>query len=101
VLLAARKSVIAECDIGSDEHIIPHAQSVPKLYAILDRHAIANDNIVLNETMRADVAFGTDPRAWEYHDKLPQSATVTNLDGLHIRQRVDVRLVGCIHTTAL
>ena len=59
MLLTSRHFVICKSDIRTNENIITYPQSIPKLNAVLDSHAVADDYIVLYKTMRANIAVGT------------------------------------------
>ncbi len=97
VLLAAWKGVVGEGDIGADEDVILDAQAIPKLHARFHRDAVADDHVVLNEDVGANVAVGADASVAEDYDELPDAGVGTNL----------IRLdVGCLmklffHTTPL
>ena len=79
ILLAARKRVIGEGDIGADEDVVLDAQAIPKLHAGFHRDAVADDYVILYEDVGADVAVGPDAGVAEDYDELPDAGFGTDL----------------------
>src|SRR6185369_4099833 len=59
MLLAAWKRIVGERSVRPDEHIIFDIDAVPELHSALDRHPIAEDDIILNKSVVADVTFAS------------------------------------------
>ena len=81
-LLAAWEAVIGERGVGTNEHVVADAQSIPQLHPALDRDAVTNDYVVLDQAVRADVAVTANPGAGQDDDKLPDAGAGT--DGLRL-----------------
>jgi hypothetical protein len=62
-LFAFREQIICESYVRANKDIVPDPQTVPKLDATLYRYAIAQDNVILDEDMIADVAVFADDSA--------------------------------------
>ena len=60
--LASRILIIGESRIGTNEHIVTDAESVPELYATLDGRTISHDDIIFNKDMVADITISPDAR---------------------------------------
>jgi hypothetical protein len=73
VVFAAGKFVVREGDIGADKNIVSDSKTIPKLNATLDRDPIADDHVVFNQNVRADIAGGADLCARKNDDILPDS----------------------------
>lgn len=78
-------AVIAECRIGTNEDIIFYAHPIPDLNPTFYCNIVANDNIILNKAVRADITVPADPRTWEHNAVLPNASTITNILRLHVR----------------
>jgi hypothetical protein len=74
ILFAARKLVVGKRDVGANKHIITHTQTVAQLHAASDRNAVADDDVVLNQAVRAYVAVLANPGAGQDGDKLPDAS---------------------------
>ena len=81
-LPAAREAVIGERGVGTNEHVVADAQSIPQLHPALDRDAVTNDYVALDQAVRADVAVTADPGAGQDDDELPDAGAGT--DGLRL-----------------
>ena len=82
LLLATREAIIGERGIWPNEYIVAHPQTIPQLHPTFHRDAVANDHVVLDQAVRADVAVATDPGARQDDDKLPDAGAGT--DGLRL-----------------
>jgi hypothetical protein len=63
--------VIGEGDIGADKDIVSESNTIPKLHSALDGHPVANDYIIFNKTMGADITISTNLSTFKYNTKLP------------------------------
>ena len=79
-----RMFVISKDDIGTNKHIVTHTHTIPQLHAALDGAAVANDDVILNQAMRADVAVSADLGTGQYNDRLRDARTCTDLAGLNV-----------------
>ena len=84
LLTAAGKPIVGERGVGADKHIIAHTQTVPQLHTALDGNAVAQNDVVLNQAVRADVAVLPDLGAGQCDDKLPKARARTDGSGLNI-----------------
>lgn len=91
VLFAPRIGVVGKSNVGADEDIVLYAQTVPEQSSRLYRNSIADDDIVLNEHVRANIAIGTDAGVREDDYELPDARIRTNVQGLYISHGVDLR----------
>lgn len=89
--LGAREFVVGERDVRADEDIVLDAQAIPELHPALDRGAVADDHIVFDENLRADVAVTADPGPGQDDDELPEGAARADPGGVHIRSGVNFR----------
>lgn len=83
-------TIVRERHVGSNEHIVFDAQAVPHLNPALDRHAIADNGLALDEAMRANVAVCTDLGAGKNHHELPNAGSVAG-GRLAVGQGVNLR----------
>jgi hypothetical protein len=72
-VLAARIPVVGKRHIRTHEHIILQPQPIPHLHARLNRHPVADDHVILDQDMRADVAVGADAGVGKDDDELPNA----------------------------
>ena len=84
LLTTARKSVIGERSIRTDEYIVTYAQAIPQLHTAFYSDAVANNNIVLNQTVRANIAVLPNLCTGQNNDKLPDAGVRPNFSGLNI-----------------
>lgn len=84
VHLATRKLIVGKGDIKANKHIIAGAYAIPQLHAAFDGNAVAKDNVVLDQAVRADVAVLPDLCAWQDHNKLPKARARTYRGGLNV-----------------
>nr|WP_231833875.1 hypothetical protein [Thermosynechococcus vestitus] len=75
----ARKFVIGKRHVWTNEHIILHAQAVPKLNTVFDGDAVTNNHIILNKNMGANITVAPNPSFRQDHNELPDCGTFTNL----------------------
>lgn len=90
MMSAAGKFIIAERYVWPDEYIVADAKSVPELDSALHGHTIANDDIVFDEAVRADIAVGSDFRAFQYDDVLPNARSFTDRRRLHFGKMMNL-----------
>ena len=81
--------VVGKRDVGADKHIVTNAQAVPQLHAALDIDAVANNYVVLDQAMRADIAVFSDRGAGQNDDKLPDARGCADGGGLGVCQRMN------------
>lgn len=91
-------TVVGECHIGPNEHVIFDGQPVPHLNAAFDRDAIADDGLALDEAMGADIAVFSDFRAAKDDNKLPNSGAFAG-SCLAVGQGVNLRRHRDDHST--
>jgi hypothetical protein len=48
--------VVGEGGVRTNENVVAYPQAIPQLHPALDSNAITDDNVVLDQTMRANVA---------------------------------------------
>ena len=89
--MAAGKPVIGKRGVGTDEYIVANAQTIPQLHAALDGDAVTNDDVILDKTVRTNIAVLTDLGAGQHDDELPDTRARTNGGGLDVRQSVNKR----------
>lgn len=92
VLFATVEFVVGEGHIRPDKYMVTHPQGGPQLHAALDRHAVADDHIVLDQSAGAYIAVLPNLGARQQDDELPDSRAGANGSGLNIRQGVDIGL---------
>lgn len=80
----AGKGVIRESGVGADEDVIPDAQAVPELHAVLDGDPIAHHHVILDEAVGADVAIPADAGGRENDDILPDTGSLPDMGRLDI-----------------
>ncbi len=56
---------MGEGGVGADEYIVFDARSIPQLNAVLDGDAVANDHVVFDEHLLADIAVAADRGAFK------------------------------------
>ena len=81
--------VVAQGDIWANEYIVANSQTIPQLNSTLDRHIVANDNIILDESVGADIAVTPNLCILQHNGELPDSRSIANLIGLNVRQWMD------------
>lgn len=91
MVFAARKGIVGEGHIGTDENIVFNAQPVPQLNTRLNRNPVANDDIVFDKHMCADVAIGTNAGTGQDDNELPNAGVGADVGGLDIGERVQGR----------
>jgi hypothetical protein len=94
ILFAARKKIVSEGHVGTDENIVFNAQSIPELHPRFHCDAITHDDIIFDENMGADVAVGSDAGIAEDDDKLPYSCVTSYVYCLHVGQRAYLKCHG-------
>ena len=90
-------AVVAKCRVRTNENIIFYAHSIPNLNAALYCYIIANDNIVFNKAVRADIAVLADLCTRQHNAVLPNASSLANILRLHIRQW----MYKCAHSSPL
>ena len=78
VLLAARKRIVRECCVGPDENVVFDVDSVPELNAAFDRYPIADDDIVFDKGVVADITFRTNVRTRQDMGKCPNAGIISD-----------------------
>ena len=76
-------------NVRADKDIVLDAQAVPQLNTTLDGDAVSDDDIVLNQAVRIDIAVGPDTRTCQHDTVLPYRRASPKPLGLHIRARVN------------
>ena len=89
-MLAARVPVIDKRHIRPHKHIVLQPQPIPHLHAKLHRHPVADDHVILDQNVRADIALRANPRAWQDDHKLPDASVGSDVGGLAVSQRMNV-----------
>jgi hypothetical protein len=84
--------VIGKRDVGADKNIIANAQSVPQLHAALDGDPVTENHIVLNQTVRANIAVLSDPGTSQDDHKLPDASSCADSGGLNVCKSMYKRL---------
>ena len=78
-LKAARKSVVCKRSVRANKYVVTDPQTVPQLHATLDGDAITNNDVVLDQAMRADVAVLAYHGVWQHDYKLPDARAGADL----------------------
>jgi hypothetical protein len=91
MLLAAWPQVMGKESTGSDKDIVFHGDSIPKVNAALQGHPVAQNDLILDENVVADVAVFSDPGAWQYVGKGPD-ARARAYDSSRINERLWMNL---------
>lgn len=87
-MLAARENVVGKGYIRADENVVFDSNPVPQLYAGFDRDTVTYDDIVFDQTMRADIAVGADLSAGKHDGELPDAGVEANVRGLGVGEGV-------------
>lgn len=82
--------VVGEGGVRPDKDIVLDSQTIPKIDAIFQRYAVADDDIIFDEALRADVAVVANPGARQHDDELPDARAIADPVGLNVGERVDV-----------
>ena len=80
----ARVEVVSKRYIWTDKDAVLERDSVPKLDTTFDRHTVTDDDLVLDEAVRADVSVATNYGSWQDHHVLPDPGSLANLFRLNI-----------------
>lgn len=78
-------SVIAKYRIRPDEDIVLNHGTVIEFYPVLDGAVIADDHVVLDEDMRADIAVCSYDGFRQYHTELPNVGVFADVLRLNVR----------------
>jgi hypothetical protein len=92
-LFAAGKPVVGERHIRSDENVVAYTQSIPKLHTAFHGDAVAYDNIVFDEAMRANITVAANLGAGQHGNKLPYARPRADVRGLNVGQRMNKGLI--------
>jgi hypothetical protein len=76
-LFAFREEIVCKSRVWANEDIAAHAQAVPELDAILHRHSISKDDIVLDENVIGNVAIFAYDCAWHHVREGPNLGSVS------------------------
>ena len=81
--LATRKPIVGEDCVGTDEHSIAEAHPIPNSDPILNHNLIADNYLILNVTVFADVALAANSRSSHYVRKGPDAGALSDPTGIH------------------
>nr|WP_233468066.1 hypothetical protein [Hydrogenophilus thermoluteolus] len=84
VHFGAGKFVIGKGHVWANEHIILHAQTIPKLNTIFDGDAVTNNHVILNKYMGANITIVPNLGSRQDHNELPDRGAFTDLCRQHI-----------------
>ena len=93
VHLAARKPVVGEGGVRTDEHVVLERDPIPELHAAFDRDAVMHHHVVLDKDVVADVAVPADAGALENVRESPNAGARPYLDALADGIGVDERFL--------
>lgn len=84
ILLTAREGIVGEVNVEADEDVVFDAKAVPELNAGLHRHTVSDDDVILDEYVRADIAVGTNAGVGEDDYELPDTGVKPDMVGLYV-----------------
>src|ERR1035437_63538 len=88
--------IVREGGVRSDENVILQRDSVPKLNAALDGHTISDHHVVLNKSVIADIAIGSDSGSWENMRKCPNTRAFADSRTFHDGSLVLEELISSV-----
>lgn len=71
----SRERIIRKCNVRTDKYVILEAYPVPYLYSTFDSHPIADNYVILNKTVRTNVALVADHCFTQNDTELPDPCT--------------------------
>jgi hypothetical protein len=83
-LLRARKRIVGEGDIGTNENIVGNLNSIPNLHTAFHSDSISHDNVILDEYIRTNIALRTNLRTRQHDTELPNPCPLTNILRLNV-----------------
>ena len=88
--------IVGEGRVRAQEDVILDPKPVPQIDPVLQRDAIPDDDVILHEAMRADIAVAANPRARQHHDKLPDAGPGADVVALQVGEWMNEDGIGHI-----
>lgn len=100
VILSPGESIIGKCHVRADTNSVFQNKTVPQLDPTFYGNVVANNNVVLNKTVGANVAACTNPRTRQNDAELPNLRPFPYVLCLNVRARMTKQFIR-IHKDSL